>query len=148
MRYRCNILHRLIFVAFIEIVRIKLLYKVVGCAKQIMCLPNSKRISVPMHESSHRPWTHFTNTWLDVLFSNCLNSVTPLQSMFPLKRTTAQMRSTIRLFAQLTLILACLQHSKFNIVFESHRPFTVLNASLVVRLHVCAVACALKEIFA
>jgi len=61
-----------------------------------------------------------------------------------LKQTFAQ-RLTVIL---LTLILACLQHSKFNIVFKSHRPFTVLNASLVVRLHVCAVACALKEIFA
>jgi len=84
MRYCYNILISLVFVSFTKIGRHKLLSKVVGCvnspiALPIMYLPSSKWISVPMHESSHRPKMHFPNTQLDTLLSACLDFMTPLQ---------------------------------------------------------------------
>ena len=62
-----------------------------------------------------------------------------------------QLRRTSRPFAQRSLILAHFQHSKFNTVYISRNPFNNWNASLVVRLHGCAVAfasCATKQTFA
>ena len=67
--------------------------------------------------------------------------------MFSLR---AQVRSTTGPFAQLSLILAHLQHSKFNTVqfiCTSHSSCNTWNASLVVCRHGCAVACALKNTF-
>jgi len=50
----------------------------------------------------------------------------------------AQMRRTSRAFAQWNLILEHLQHSKFDIVYTSHRPFETFHwlcVCMVVKLH-------------
>ena len=53
------------------------------------------------------------------------------------------MRRTTSAFALWNLILAHLQHSKFNIVGISHSPVNIWNASQFVCLHGWAISCAL-----
>jgi len=55
------------------------------------------------------------------------------------------LRGTTRPFAQLNLILAHLQHSKFHIVYIA-KAFG--NVSPVVCLHSCEIECVLKQTFA
>ena len=61
---------------------------------------------------------------------------------------SAQMRSATRPFARWNLIFAHSQHSKFYIVYILHSPCNARDASLVVCLYGCTIACALKQIFA
>jgi len=56
-----------------------------------------------------------------------------------------RMRSTIRWFAQWNLILAHLQHSKFNYGYIPHSPCDAWNTSLVACAHGCAIACSLNK---
>jgi len=46
-----------------------------------MFVPNSKRISVPMHESQHRLKTYFPNERLRASFSVRLNFVTHIAAL-------------------------------------------------------------------
>ena len=72
-------------------------------------------------------------TW--VQRKHCCQQNAFLQPMLPLK---VQMRSNTRIFAQWNLILAHLQHSKFDIIYPSHSPletFHWLCVYMVVKLH-------------
>jgi len=71
-------------------------------------------------------------------------------SIFTLRQCSiydAQLRTTTRAFAQWNVIRVHLQRSRFHIVYMLHRSFNAWNASLFVRLHGCAIACALKQTF-
>ena len=69
----------------------------------------------------------------------------PLRPVFPLRCANAQY--TARQFAQWNVVFANLQQSKFSSVYISHIPLIAWNTSLVVCLHGCANACAMKQIF-